>query len=110
MTLWCPRREGALLRLILRGMRQLALVILNPNQIPRIDPAVARLASEKMISLADVSPIRAFTFRYALTPMECGTFANRGDVLESSVAQVRLLVPPTSSFSVNVRFARSGRS
>jgi hypothetical protein len=49
-------------------------------------------------------------FRYALTPMECGTFANRGDVLESSVAQVRLLVPPTSSFSVNVRFARSGRS
>jgi len=49
-----------------------------------------------------VSPVRAFTFRYALTPMECGTFANRGDVLESSVAQVRLLVPPTSSLSVNV--------
>jgi hypothetical protein len=34
-------------------------VILNPNQIPRIDPAVARLASEKMISLADVSPVGA---------------------------------------------------
>ena len=49
MTPGCPRREGALLRLILRGMRQLALVILNPSQIPGIDPAVARLASEKMI-------------------------------------------------------------
>jgi hypothetical protein len=28
-------------------MRQRAFVILNPNQIPRIDPAFARLASEK---------------------------------------------------------------
>ena len=50
----------ALLRLILRRVRQRASVILNPYVIPRIDPAVARLASEKMISLADVSPVGAF--------------------------------------------------
>jgi hypothetical protein len=49
-----------LLHLILRGVRQRGLVILNPYVIPRIDPTVARLASEKMISLADVSPVGAF--------------------------------------------------
>jgi hypothetical protein len=59
-----------------------------------------------VIGGATVASIDAH-FRYALMTMECGTFANRGDVLESSVAQVRLLVPPTSSFSVNVRFVRS---
>ena len=44
----------------MRGVRQRGLVILNPYVIPRIDPTVARLASEKMISLADVSPVGAF--------------------------------------------------
>jgi hypothetical protein len=38
-------------------MRQRAFVVLDPSKIPRIDPAVARLASEKMISLADASPV-----------------------------------------------------
>jgi hypothetical protein len=41
-------------------VRQRGLVILNPYVIPRIDPTVARLASKKMISLADVSPVGAF--------------------------------------------------
>jgi len=36
-------------------------VILNPYVISRIDPAVARLAPEKMISLADVSPVGALS-------------------------------------------------
>jgi hypothetical protein len=40
-------------------MRQLAFVILNPNQIPRIDPAVARLASEIMFGLGDTPTIGA---------------------------------------------------
>jgi hypothetical protein len=41
-------------------VRQRAFVILDPYVIPRIDPTVARLASEKMISLADVSHVGAF--------------------------------------------------
>jgi hypothetical protein len=45
--------------LILRRVRQRGFVILNPNQIPRIDPAVARLASEKMFGLGDAPPIGA---------------------------------------------------
>jgi hypothetical protein len=49
--------RAALLRLILRGMRQRTFVILNPYVIPRVDPAVARHASEKMISLTDAKPI-----------------------------------------------------
>jgi hypothetical protein len=52
-------RSCRLLRLILRRVRQRAFVILNPYVIPRIDPAVARLASGKMISLADASPVGA---------------------------------------------------
>ena len=39
--------DRGLLRLILRWVRQRAFVVLDPSQIPRIDPAVARLASEK---------------------------------------------------------------
>ena len=49
----------ALLRLILRGMRQRAFVIQNPYVISRVDPAVARAASEKMSNLADATPISA---------------------------------------------------
>jgi hypothetical protein len=40
-------------------MRQRAFVILNPNQIARIDPAVAHLASEKMFGLMYATPIGA---------------------------------------------------
>jgi hypothetical protein len=47
------------LRLILRGMRQRAFVILCPHQIPRIDPPAARLASEKMFGLGDAMPVEA---------------------------------------------------
>jgi hypothetical protein len=52
-------RSCTLLRLILRGMRQRAFVIFNPYVIPRIDPAVARLAPEKMFDLTNVSPVGA---------------------------------------------------
>jgi len=48
-----------LLDSILRRVRQRAFVILNPNQIPRIDPAVARLASEKMFDLTNATPVGA---------------------------------------------------
>jgi len=34
-------------------------VILNPYVISGIDPAVARFASEKMLSLTDASPVGA---------------------------------------------------
>jgi hypothetical protein len=34
-------------------------VILDPYVIPRIDPAVARLASEKMLALMDAPPVGA---------------------------------------------------
>jgi hypothetical protein len=44
----------------LRGMRQRAFVVLGPNQIPRIDPAVACLASEIILSLPDATPVVAF--------------------------------------------------
>jgi hypothetical protein len=40
-------------------VRQRAFVVLNPYVIPRVDPAVARLASEKMISLTDAKPVGA---------------------------------------------------
>jgi hypothetical protein len=40
-------------------MRQLGLVFLDPNQIPRIDPAAARLAPEKMFGLTDAPPVGA---------------------------------------------------
>jgi hypothetical protein len=40
-------------------MRQRAFVILNPYVIPRIDPAVARLASEKMFGLTNATPVGA---------------------------------------------------
>jgi hypothetical protein len=49
----------ALLRLILHRVRQRAFVVLNPYVIPRVDPAVARVASEKMPSLTDAPPIGA---------------------------------------------------
>jgi hypothetical protein len=52
-------RPCSLLRLILRGMRQRALVIIKPNQIPRIDPAVAYFASEKVIGLANATSVGA---------------------------------------------------
>jgi hypothetical protein len=45
--------------LILRRVRQRAFVVLNPYVIPRIDPAVARAASEKMKSLTDAKPVSA---------------------------------------------------
>ena len=44
---------------MLRGMRKRAFVVLGPNQIPRVDPAVARLASKKMLDLADATPVDA---------------------------------------------------
>ena len=50
---------AALLRLILRRVRQRAFVIQNPYVIPRVDPTVACLASEKMKSLTDAEPIGA---------------------------------------------------
>jgi hypothetical protein len=40
-------------------MRQRAFVILNPDQIARVEIAAARLASEKMISLTDAKPVGA---------------------------------------------------
>jgi hypothetical protein len=49
----------ALLRLILRRVRQRAFVILNPYVIPRIDPAVARLAPEKMFDFPNPTPVGA---------------------------------------------------
>jgi hypothetical protein len=45
--------------LILRGVRQRTFVILDPYVISGIDPAVARFASEKMLSLTDASPVGA---------------------------------------------------
>jgi hypothetical protein len=51
--------EEPLVGLILRGVRQRAFVILNPYVIPRIDPAVARLASEIMLGLGDAPPVGA---------------------------------------------------
>jgi hypothetical protein len=48
-----------LLRLILHRVRQRAFVVLNPYVIPRIDPAVALHASEKMTGLTDTKPVRA---------------------------------------------------
>jgi hypothetical protein len=50
-----PPLRFELLHAILRRVRQRAFVILNPNQIPRVDPAVARLAPEKMLDLARLS-------------------------------------------------------
>jgi len=44
---------------MLRGMRKRAFVVLGPNQIPRVDPAVARLASKIMFGLTDAPPIGA---------------------------------------------------
>ena len=49
----------ALVSLILCGVRQLALVGLNPNETPPVDPAVARLASKIMFGLTDAPPIGA---------------------------------------------------
>jgi hypothetical protein len=54
-----PRAAPALLYPILRGMRQLALVILNPNQIARIEITAARLASEIMLTFGDAPPVGA---------------------------------------------------
>jgi hypothetical protein len=58
-----PRRRAddpvALLRLILRWVRQRAFVILNPYVIPRIDPAVARLAPKKMFDFPNPTPVGA---------------------------------------------------
>jgi hypothetical protein len=48
-----------LLNSILRRVRQRAFVILNPYVIPRIDPAAARLTSEKMFDLMNVTPVGA---------------------------------------------------
>jgi hypothetical protein len=55
----CAERPRSLLRLILRRVRQRAFVILNPYVIPRIDPAVARHASEKMFGLTNATPVGA---------------------------------------------------
>jgi hypothetical protein len=58
-----PRRRAddpvALLRLILCRVRQRTFVILNPYVIPRIDPAVTRLALEKMFDLPNAPPVGA---------------------------------------------------
>jgi hypothetical protein len=54
-----PDDLSALLRLILRGMRQRAFVIQNPYVIPRIEIAAANIASEKVFGLADAPPVGA---------------------------------------------------
>jgi hypothetical protein len=56
------------LRLIGRWVWQRGLVILNPNQIPPIDPAVARLASEKMFDLTDSPPVGALAMYRSARP------------------------------------------
>ena len=50
----------ALLRLILRRVRQRAFVIQNPYVIPRVEIAAANVASEKVFGLADAPPVGAF--------------------------------------------------
>ena len=35
-------------------------MVLDPNQIPRIDPPAARLAPEKTFGLGDATPLDAF--------------------------------------------------
>ena len=45
--------------MILRGMRQRPLVILNPYVIPSVEIAAANVASEKVFGLADAPPIGA---------------------------------------------------
>ena len=52
-------RPRNLLSLILRRMRQRAFVILNPDQIARVEIAAARLASEKMFALTNATPVGA---------------------------------------------------
>jgi hypothetical protein len=52
-------RRVWLLNSILRGVRQRGLMVLDPNQIPRIDPPAARLASEKMFGLMNAPTIGA---------------------------------------------------
>jgi hypothetical protein len=49
----------ALLRLILRRVRQRAFVIQNPYVIPRVEIAAANVASEKVFGLADAPPVGA---------------------------------------------------
>ncbi len=49
----------ALLRLIATRVRQRAFVVFDPSQIAHVDPAAARLASEKMLGLGEVPPIGA---------------------------------------------------
>jgi hypothetical protein len=51
--------RAALLRLILRGMRQRPFVILNPYEIARVEIAAALLTSEIMLSLGDAPPVGA---------------------------------------------------
>jgi hypothetical protein len=50
----------ALLRLILRRVRQRAFMIQNPYVIPRVEIAAANVASEKVFGLADAKPVGAF--------------------------------------------------
>jgi hypothetical protein len=50
---------GLLLYPILRRVRERTFVILNPNQIARVEIAAARLASEIMISLGNAPPVGA---------------------------------------------------
>ena len=45
--------------MILSGVWQRAFVIPNPYVIPRVDPAVARVASEIMLTFGDATPIGA---------------------------------------------------
>jgi hypothetical protein len=52
-------RPISLLNSILRWVRQRAFVVLDPCQIARIDPAVARLASEKLFDLMNAAPVGA---------------------------------------------------
>jgi hypothetical protein len=49
----------ALMRLILRRVRQRTFVIFNPYVVPRIDPTVARLAPEKMFDFPNPTPVDA---------------------------------------------------
>jgi hypothetical protein len=50
---------SALLRLILRRVRQRAFVIQNPYVIPRVEIAAANVASEKVFGLANAPPVGA---------------------------------------------------
>jgi hypothetical protein len=76
-------RPCSLLRLILRGVRQRAFVILDPNQIARVDPAVARLSSEIMLGFGDAPPVGALAV--GMGPLGFHRDIARGAVKDNAV-------------------------